>query len=344
MSSSNSISEIPKSHKVIQLHENSESLDVIKYEDVAVPEIDDDDVLVKNKYAGVNFIEAYFRKGIYPSEKPCILGREASGVIAKVGKNVTNLKVGDHIAYISGNTFAQYTKYSSKSNFLKLDSNVTDEKLKLYAAALIQGVTALTFINESYNVQEGDYILVTAAAGGVGLILVQLISKLKKAHVIAQASTDEKLEIAKNGGAEYLLNSSKLSVEEQVAKILEITNGKGVQASFDSVGKDTAELSLAAIARKGTFVTFGNATGPIPPLALNRLSAKNLKVTRPQLFGFIVTPDEYQHYTSWLFKLIDDGTLNIKIFKTYPLSDYKLAAADLEGRKTSGKLVLEISQ
>ncbi|ODV85818.1 hypothetical protein CANARDRAFT_175587 [[Candida] arabinofermentans NRRL YB-2248] len=331
-------------HKVVQFHETG-PIDVLKYESVPTPEIKPTEVLVKNKYAGVNYIEAYFRTGLYPATLPYVLGREASGTIVKVGDEVKNYQVGDKIAYLNAATFAQYTALdASKVAVLKLDKDSSDEKLKLYGASLVQGLTAITLINEAYSVKEGDFILVTAAAGGVGLLLNQLLSKVKKAHVIALCSTQAKLDLTKKAGAEYFLNSSELTQEEQIAKILEITGGKGVAASFDSVGKDTAELSLAVVARKGTFVSFGNASGAVPPLSLGRLSPKNLKVVRPQVFGYITTPEEFKHYSDLLLTYVNDGTLHFDITKTYPLEDYKTAASDLEGRKTTGKLVLEIPQ
>ncbi|ESW99399.1 hypothetical protein KL918_001670 [Ogataea parapolymorpha] len=334
---------IPKTQKAVFFEENGD-LDVIKYDDIPVPEIGEGDVLIKNKYAGLNYIETYFRTGLYPTEKPHILGREATGEIVKVGSKVNNLKVGDKVGYLSTATFAQYTRFPATGNILRLPSDATDENLKLVAGALLQGLTALTFIYEAYNVQKDDYILVTAAAGGVGLLLCQLLSKLKKAHVIAYASTDEKLKLAQEAGAEFLVNSSTTTYEEQVKKILDITGGKGVAASFDSVGRDTADLSLAVIGRKGTFVSFGNASGPVPPLQLGRLSAKNLKVVRPVLYGYITEHEEFEKYTNQLFHLIDSGELKIYISRVYPLEKYIDAAREFEGRKTTGKLVFEIPQ
>lgn len=331
---------LPETQKVVLFEENGD-LDVLKYVDYETPKISPDDIIVKNKYAGINFIEAYFRKGVYPSTTPYVLGREGTGVVVEVGDNVSNYKVGDKVAYLGGANFAQYTKLSSKHILIhKLADDTSDEKLKLYAASLVQGLTALTLINEAYKVKKGDYILVWAAAGGVGRLLTQLVSEIG-AHVIAIASTSEKLEIAKSLGAEFLINSSTDNVAE---KVKEFTNGKGVEATFDSVGKDSFEPSFESLARKGTFVSFGNASGVVPPLSINRLSPKNLKIARPQLFGYIATPEEWNYYLTDLLQKIESGKLSIFINKTYPLSDYKQAAADLEGRKTTGKLVLEIPQ
>ncbi|VEU22414.1 DEKNAAC103720 [Brettanomyces naardenensis] len=332
---------IPSTQKVVLFNKNG-GPEVLEYTDFAVPEISDSEVLIKNRYAGINFVESYFRIGLYPSKFPHVLGREATGAVVKVGKNVKNLSVGDKVAYLSGGTFAQYTKFPADGQLIKLGAKADDEKLKLYAASLLQGLTALALVDEAYPVKAGDYILVTAAAGGVGLILDQLISKDKKAHVIAVASTDEKLAKAKANGAELLLNSKKLSQDEILAKINEFTKGKGVAASFDSVGKDTLDLSLAALGRNGILLSFGNASGAVPPFSIRRLAAKNLKIARPSLNGFIEEPEEFQYYSHRLFDLIDNKQLNIDLHKVYPLSEYRTATEDLEGRKTTGKLVLEI--
>lgn len=337
-----STNDLPSTQKVALFEENSDSVDVIKYTDFDTPKIaSPNEIIIKNKFAGVNFIDSYFREGIYPSQKPHIFGREAVGVVAAVGDKVTKFSVGDKVAYLSGSTFAQFTKLTdSYVQILKLDPSTSDESLKFYAAALLQGLTALTFIHEAYVVKKGDYVLVWAAAGGVGKILTQLISQ-QGAHVIAIASTEEKLALAKKYGAEYGVNHL---TDDIVEKVKEITDGKGVNASFDSVGKDSAEISLTSLGRKGTFVSYGNSSGVVPPLSINRLSPKNLTVLRPQLFGYVTTSEEWEHYVRLLFKLIDSGDLKIDILKTYPLSEYKQATYDLEGRKTTGKLVLEVPQ
>lgn len=335
----NMSTQIPKTQKAIRIHETG-GLEVLRYEDVPVPEISDNQVLIKNKYAGVNFIEKYFRIGLYDAPKPQILGREASGVIVAKGKDVKSYDIGDYVAYGSAGTFAQYTSFDPSLRLYKLPKDTSDEKLQLYAASFIQGFTALTFITDAYNVQKGDYILVHAAAGGVGLILTQLI-KDRGAHVIATASTDEKLQLAKANGAEFLINSK---TDDTVKKVLEITNGKGVAASFDGIGKDTFQISVDSLARKGTLISYGNASGAVPPVPLTTLTAKNLKLLRPTVFNYIADKEEWDFYSKNLSELIESGKLKIDITKIYPLSDYRQAAEDLEGRKTTGKLLLEIPQ
>lgn len=337
---------IPDKQAIIYYEKNG-GPEVLNYTtNFAVPsDLSATDILVKNRYTGINFIEVYFRNGIYPAEFPYIPGREASGEVVAVGNKVSNFKVGDKIAYLGNKNFAQYTKLdSNKPSILNLGEDATDEQLKLYAASLLQGLTALTFINEAYAVKENDYILVTAAAGGVGLILDQLIGKIRKAHVIAVASSDEKLAKAKENGAEFLLNSSKLSQDEIAEKVLEITKGKGVEAIFDSIGKDTFELDLKIIRRKGTIISYGNSSGAVPPFSINRLAPKNIKLLRPQLFGYTEERSEFEHYTKELFELINSKKLNIDIYQVYPLKDYPSATRELEGRKTTGKLLLQIPQ
>lgn len=331
---------LPATQKVASASEISESPDIIQYTDSETPQITGPhDIIVKNKYAGVNFIEAYFRKGIYPTQFPLIFGKEASGVVAAVGDEVTQYKVGDKVAYMGQKAYAQYTKLSDSSiHIVKLADDATDEQMKLWAAALLQGLTTIALAQESYAVKRGDHVLVWAAAGGVGQILTKYVSHLG-AHVIAVASSDEKLAIAKDLGAEFLIRTD----EDVAAKVKEYTNNKGVEAVYDSIGKDTFDTSLRSLARKGTFVSYGNASGPVPPLSISILAAKNAKICRPTLYGYIATPEEWKSLTDTLTKSLDSGLFQIK-YTTYPLSEYRQATTDLEARRTTGKLILEIPQ
>lgn len=329
---------IPKTQKVILINDTG-SYDVLKYQDHPVPSITDNELLVKNKYSGINFIESYFRKGIYPSEKPLILGRESSGTVVAKGNSVKDFDIGDKVAYLSGSAFAQYTKVDAAGKVVKLPKDANDETLKLYAAGLLQSLTALTFIDEAYNVKKGDFILNYAAAGGVGLILDQLL-KERGAHTIAVVSTEEKLELAKKHGAEYGIISSK---EDIVTRVKEITNNQGVDAAFDSIGKDTFETTISALKRKGTFVSYGNASGPVSPFPLTKLTG-NIKILRPSLFSYIATSEEWKHYSREFVSLVSSGKLKINIGHVFPLSEYPKATQLLEERKTTGKLVLEIPQ
>lgn len=333
-----SAASIPKTQKVILINETG-GYDVLKYQDYPIPKISDNDILVKNKYSGINFIEAYFRKGIYPSEKPYVLGREASGTVVAKGNSVKSFEIGDKVAYMSESAFAQYTKVSAAGKVVKLPADSDDETLKLYAAGLLQSLTALTFVNEAHNVKKGEYILVYAAAGGVGLLLDQLI-KARGAHVIAVASTEEKVQLAKKNGAEYGIVSTK---EDIVTKVKEITNGEGVDAAFDSVGKDTFKTTVDSLKNKGTFVSYGNSSGVVDSFALTSLP-RNIKILRAGVLGYISTPEDWDHYTKEIVPLLSSGKLNIHIGKIFPLSKYAEATKELEARKTTGKLVLEIAQ
>lgn len=330
---------IPKLQKAAIVAQVSQSPDAIEYADIESPQISGPhDVIIKNRYAGVNFIETYFRQGIYPATFPYIFGREAAGEVAAVGDAVKNYKVGDKVAYLSPATLAQYTKIEdSRVQVKKLAPDTTDHDLEKWAAILLQGLTVLTLTTEAYHVQPRDFVLVWAAAGGVGQILTKYLSSIG-ARVIAVASSDEKLAIAKKLGAEYLVKQK----DDVPAKVAEITGGKGVAASFDGVGKDTFEASLASLARKGTLVSFGNASGPVPPFTIGRLSAKNNRILRPQLYGYIEEQQEWDFYTDLLEKSLAKKAIDITIYKTYPLSEYKQAAKDLEGRISTGKLVVEI--
>ena len=324
---------LPSSQKAIRIHETG-GPEVIRYEDVPVPEVSDTDVLLKNSYGGVNFIEAYFRKGLYKAPLPMTLGREAAGQVAQVGAKVKNFKVGDRVAYSQAGAFAQYTVVAENGNIVKIPANLSEEKA---AASLIQGLTAYTMLKESYEVKKGDTILVHAAAGGTGAMIVQF-GKLFGATVIGTTSSPEKAKIAKEAGADVVIN---YRTEDVIARVLEITNGKGVEAVFDSVGADTWDISTAVLAKSGTLVSFGNASGPVPLISLLSLP-KNIKITRPTLFNVITDAKDRDFYTAGLFDLLAKGTIKINISKVYPLSDFATATTDLEGGKTTGKLLLKL--
>lgn len=329
---------IPKTQKVILIEETGD-LDVLKYTDSPVPEISDNEILIKNKYSGINYIENYFRTGVYAAPKPYILGREASGTVAAVGANVKDYRVGDKVAYPATATFAQYTKVNATHPIIKLDSDISEENFKKLGSILIQGLTAITFASEVYDVQKGDFILVYAAAGGVGQVLLQII-KQRGAHAIAVASSEEKLQLAKSLGAEYLINNQ---TDDIVAKVKEFTNGKGVQAAYDSVGKDTYDTTLQSLGLNGRFVSFGNASGPIGPVTINTWP-NNIQVSRPTVLRYIATPDLFAKYSKILVDSLVSGDLKYNVSKPYPLSEYKEANKLLISRKTTGKLTLEIPQ
>lgn len=324
--------------KAVYIEKTGET-DVLQYKtDVPVPELKDGEVLVKNEYIGINYIDTYFRKGVYkPPHFPYILGREGAGTIAAVGPNAaSDLSVGTRVGYMGQFAYAEYVPVASNYTVPIPDSIDT----KTAAASLLQALTAVTLIRDAYAVQKGDWILVTAAAGGVGLWLCQLL-KAVGARVIATASSEEKRQLAKDNGAEVLLEYHADNRQVFVDKVLEITGGEGVHGVFDSVGKDTFDASLSVVRRKGTMVSFGNASGPVEGFALARLSAKNVKLVRPTLFNYIATREEFKEATKELWQFIEKDGLNVRIHDVYPLSEIVRATNDIESRKTTGKLVLK---
>ncbi|KAF2739095.1 NAD(P)-binding protein [Polyplosphaeria fusca] len=329
---------LPKTMKGVWIEENG-GVEVLQYKtDIPVPELKEGEVLVKNEFVGINYIDTYFRKGLYElPHTPYILGREGSGTVAALGPNCpSDLSVNKRVVYMGQYAYAEYTPVASKYVTPIPDSIST----KLAAAAVLQALTAVTLIREAHAVQKGDWILVTAAAGGVGLWLCQLL-KAVGARTIATASTEEKRELAKKNGAEITLGYEEENRDDFTKKVLEITGGEGVAAVFDSVGKVTFDASLACVKRKGTMVSFGNASGAVTGFALGRLAAKNVKIVRPTLFNYIFTREEYQQYADELWKFIEKDGLNVQIHDVYPLKDIVRATQDIEGRKTTGKLLLQ---
>lgn len=272
---------------------------------------------------------------MYPAPGfPYILGREAEGTVVKVGNGKTyGFKEGDKVAILSQSTYAEYTAAPAEKAS-KIPEGLAP---KIAAASVLQGLTALTLIREAHPVKKGDWILVHAAAGGMGLWLVQIL-KAVGANIIGTASTSEKIALAEKAGAQHLINYSH---EDVKSKVLELTGGNGVIAVFDGVGKDTFDLSLDLVARKGSLVAFGNASGAPPPFTVARLAAKNVKLLRPSLFNYITTEEEYEHYTQELFDLLKNNSIDVRIHEVYPLSEIARAHQDIEGRKTTGKLLLD---
>ncbi|ODV89279.1 hypothetical protein CANCADRAFT_137045 [Tortispora caseinolytica NRRL Y-17796] len=306
----------------------------IKLGEAPKPAPADDQILVKATYGGLNYIDSYFRKGIYPWTFPAIAGVEGSGVVEAVGSKVTNFAPGDRVICIGSGMFAEYF-VAPASRSVKLPENIKEE---IALAGYLQGMTALTLSEEAHKVLPGQYVLVHAVAGGVGLLLTQ-ICKARGAIVIGTTSTPEKAEIAKAVGADHIIF---YKTEDIVKRVMEITNGYGVDVSFDSVGKDTVDITMDSLAKFGSFVSYGNTTGPVPPFTINRLAPKNNHLCRPQLYAYVSTPERLEKYSSELFEMISSGTLKITIFKIYDFEDYRQAAEALETGKTSGKVLLKM--
>jgi len=315
--------------------ETTGGVEVLQYKDWPKPSPGPKEILVKNCSIGVNFIDTYHRAGVYPLPLPFIPGREAAGEVVAVGSEVTKYKDGDRVVYVSGGSYAEFTALPATAA-IALPPNVS---YNIGAAALLQGLTALTMVSDGYPVKTGDYVLVHAAAGGVGLLLCQL-SKLRGARVIGTVSTEAKANLAKQNGADWVINYSNEN-EDVVKRVNEITNGLGCHAVFDGVGKATWKTSLDCARRLGTFISFGNASGVVPPISISTLAEKNLKLMRPSLMNYLATPEEMEKWSTELFDLISQGKISFQIHNKYKLADVAIAHNDLEGKKTTGKLLLE---
>ncbi|KAL8730697.1 MAG: hypothetical protein Q9166_003889 [cf. Caloplaca sp. 2 TL-2023] len=328
---------VPRMMKAVQIEETG-GTEVLQYKDIPVPTPTDNEVLVKNDYIGVNYIDTYFRTGLYPNPKPMVLGREGSGTIAALGSQVPkslSFTNGNPVVYMGTSAYAEYTACPAEK-VLKIPDGVTSSDA---CAALLQGLTALTLVEETHKVQLGDWVLVLAATGGVGGWLCQIL-RAKGARTIGTVGSEGKVDIAKEQGADVVV-IDRLGQGDVLKTVKECTNGQGVAAVFDGVGKDTFERSVECVARKGTVASFGNASGAVEPFLISKLSAKNAKVARPTLFNYIFTREEFEHYSAELFKLMIDKRFTIRIHDTYPLKDVARAHTDIESRRTMGKLLLK---
>ncbi|KAI5824571.1 NAD(P)-binding protein [Schizophyllum commune Tattone D] len=312
------------------------------------PKVEPNHIVVKVEWGGVNFIDTYFRQGLYPLKSfPAPIGKEATGTIVQLPTDEKvlndpafkkfNFAVGSKIGTDALGAHATYISIPWTNAYPVPESVDT----RLAAAALLQALTAVSFVEEAYPVQKGDIVLVHTAAGGLGLLLVQLIKHLG-ATVIGTTSTAAKAAIAKEHGADHMILYKS---EDTLQRVLEITNGEGVHAVFDGVGKDTFETSLAALRRKGTLVGVGNASGAIPPVSPLRLAAKNIKLLRPTMNNYVFTPEEKLYYTNKVWDYVQKGVLKINIFKEYPFSSegVREAQTELTTGKTTGKLLIKIA-
>ncbi|KAG0257854.1 NADPH:quinone reductase [Mortierella polycephala] len=320
----------------IQIPKHGDS-SVLAYVSVPKPTPKPDQVLVKVAYAGINYIDTYQRSGLYPQTLPFIPGREGSGEIVEVGPEAKgDFKVGDRVAFMGPGSYAEYDAVSTMS-LAKLPETISLEK---GAAFLLQGLTAWSLVRQAYKVEKGDWVLIHAAAGGVGLLLCQMCKYLG-ANVIGTTSSDAKAELAKENGADYVVDYSN-GYDSLIAKVNELTGNKGVHVVFDGVGAATFDVSLKVVRRLGTVISFGNSSGAVPPVNLMRLAEKNIRLMRTTLFQYITTREEFDALSSDLLQLVGEGKLDFAIHKVYPIQDVKQAHDDLEGRKTTGKLLLKI--
>ena len=308
-------------------------LEALALEDIPTPEPAAGQVLVRVEAAGVNYIDVYQRTGFYRIPTPFTLGQEGAGVVEKAGDGVTGLKLGDRVAWASHlGAYAEYAVLPA-DRLVPVPDGVTTKQA---AAAMLQGMTAHYLARSTYALKRGDTCLVHAAAGGVGGLLVQ-IAKLCGARVIATAGSDAKIAIAREHGADVLIAYRQADV---AAEVWRATGGKLCHVVYDGVGKDTWEASLASVAPRGLLVLFGNASGPVPPFDPLRLSAGSKYVTRARLNDYIATREELLSRAADVLGWIASGKLDVRIHKEYALGDIASAHRDLEGRGTTGKLVV----
>jgi NADPH2:quinone reductase len=309
--------------------------EVLRWEEAATGEPAAGQARVRHTAIGVNFIDTYHRSGLYPVQLPSGLGGEGAGVVEAVGPGVTHVQPGDRIGYAGGplGSYAE-ARVMPADRLLKLPAGVSDQQA---AAMLLKGMTAQYLIRRTYRVQPGDTVLFHAAAGGVGLIACQWLKALG-ATVIGTAGSPEKVELAKAHGCEHVIDYSRENFTERVRAL---TGGKGVPVVYDSVGKSTFYGSLDCLRPLGLLVSFGNASGPPPPLELSTLTQKgSLYVTRPTLATYTATRAELEQTAQELFDVVQSGQVKIAINHTYPLQDAQQVHRDLEARNTTGSIVM----
>ncbi|MCP3979298.1 MAG: quinone oxidoreductase [bacterium] len=320
--------------KAIRIHETGGPEKLI-WEDVKVGAPGPGEVLLRHTAIGLNFIDTYHRSGLYPlPELPAVLGREAAGVIEALGEGVDTLAVGDRVAYpMNAGSYAE-TRTIGARDVLRLPEAVDD---RTAAAVMLKGLTVEYLLRRTYPVAAGETILLHAAAGGVGLLACRWAKHLG-ATVIGTVGSAEKAELARAHGCDHTI----LYREEDVAeRVKELTGGRGVPVVYDSVGRDTFEMSLNCLQPRGLMVSFGNASGAVEPFGIGQLAAKgSLFLTRPSLVHYIAQREELEQASSELLRLLETGVLTVEIGQTYALCDAEQAHRDLEGRRTRGSTVL----
>ena len=311
--------------------------ETMKWQDVELGSPGKGEAKVRHTAVGLNFIDVYFRTGLYPAPLPLTTGMEAAGVIEELGEGVTDFKVGDRVAY-AGRPVGAYSeaRIMPVDNLIVLPDSIDD---KTGAAMMLQGMTTEYLLQRTFHVKQGDTILFHAAAGGVGLFACQWARHIG-ATVIGTVGSEEKAELAKAHGCTHTI----LYREEDFQKrVMEITDGKGVPVVYDAIGKDTFEKSLDCLSPRGLMVSFGNSSGPVTGVDLAILGAKgSLYVTRPSLMVYNATREALEQSAGDLMKLVGDGTIKVNIGQTYPLSEARKAHEDLEGRKTTGSTVFTV--
>ncbi len=308
--------------------------EALRYEDVPEPVAKAGEAVVKVDGVGLNYIDVYVRTGLYKQATPFTVGFEAGGTVASVGPNVTDVKVGDRVAYTGVlGAYAQYAAVPA-ARLVRLPDGVST---KQGAAAMLQGMTAHYLACTTYPLKKGDLCLIHAAAGGVGLLLCQM-AKMRGARVIATVSTEGKAKLAREAGADDVILYSRQDFEAEVKRL---TDGRGVQVVYDGVGQTTFDKGLNCLAPRGMMVLFGQSSGPVPPFDLAILNARgSLFLTRPSLFHYVAAREELVERARDVLGWIRDGKLKLHVETEFALKDAAEAHRALEGRKTTGKVLL----
>lgn len=317
----------------IRIHETG-GPDVLRFEEVEVGSPGPGQARVRQTAIGLNFIDTYHRSGLYPLPLPAIPGSEAAGVVTDVGEGVTEVKAGDRVAYAGPVGAYAEERLVVAHRLVPLPPGVDD---RLAAAAMLKGMTAQYLLRKTHRVEAGETILLHSAAGGVGLIAAQWAKSLG-ATVIGTVSTDAKAELARGAGCDHVVVTSR---EDFVSRVKAITGGAGVRVVYDAVGRDTFEGSLDCLAPLGLMVSFGNASGPVPPVAPLLLAQKgSLFLTRPTLMAYTARREDLLATAADLFSVLASGAVRVRIDATWPLREAAAAHAALEARRTTGSTVL----
>jgi NADPH2:quinone reductase len=308
--------------------------EVLRCEDLPQPAPGPGQAAIRVEAAGVNYIDTYYRSGLYRLPLPATLGQEGAGTVTTVGEGVTDLKPGDRVAWTGAQgSYADYL-VAPADRLVSVPAGMSPEQA---AATMLQGMTAHYLACATYPLEPGDTCLIHAAAGGVGLLLTQ-IAKRRGARVIGTVSTEEKATLAREAGADHVIRYTTQDFEAEVKRL---TEDRGVQVVYDSVGRTTFEKGLGCLARRGMLVLFGQSSGPVPPFDPQVLNQRgSLFFTRPSLVHYIATRDELLARASELFGWIASGKLKLRIHGRYPLERAADAHRELESRKTTGKLLL----
>lgn len=320
--------------KAIRIHQPG-GPEVLRLEDVDVGAPGEGEARIRQTAVGINYIDTYHRTGLYPLPMPTGIGLEGAGMVEAVGPGVSDVKPGDRVAYAGGPVGAYADlRLMPADRLVKVPDDISDQQA---AGMMLKGMTSEYLIRRTFAVKAGDTVLFHAAAGGVGLIACQWLKALG-AHVIGTVGSDEKAALAKAHGCEFPVVYTR---EDFVARVKEITGGKGVPVVYDSVGKDTFARSLDCLRPRGMMVLFGAASGPVPPFDSQTLAQKgSLFLTRPTLFAYTASREDLVTSATSLFDAVGSGQVKIEVSRTYPLADAQQAHRDLESRKTTGSLLL----